>query len=1021
MRRYVVVAAVIAAVGVAAGLYMVTNTPEMTKSEPVAAAAVAASAPVDLTKVDVEAEYAKGTRTFAIVAALADKRVAEGNRDAAIQLLEEYVKANPKDGLGHKKLAEQYQLAGRTEDYNRELEALASADPTEANLRLLSDVYNSSKQYDKQIDVLKRIVEVTKGNNPQAYVDLATIQLAVGDKEAALKTAEELKAKHPTFSSYALARILVSTLAEKGEVDRAFQIAQDWMNTPLAAQVATANGAAPAPVQADSRPAELADFCNILHYSGHADKAVALVEQHIEMLESSTELVVAYVNADVTAGRADHAYALLQKIDEAGRMSPALYPTYIELALKRDDTAAAEAIANKLDPVAFSEEQALNIIELARANNAPTVHKLLVARFDQPTVLENKPVLTAVISIIKNEKEQDKKIDAALATELTSNQRVRLAESCARAGKNACFNAIVKQFPSVETMSSAQIAEYAQLYIIANRPSDILDAVGARAAAANTTPEIQHAHRRLAAAAGRLDLLKPWLEANGATAPVSSLQELFYLANDRHQTAVASDIAERLYARDPSPMNSTILVNALMASGNYERALPILREQVKDTGVNDSVYLSALSKLAQKNATFRKELTDYAEAALKSGRGDARQQLNYAFIMINNGRKEAVIPYAKSYAASRGGEWKKMYAQLTTKASKSSAPVKLTREQLLAMAKTPGISDANKRQVAFSLLNDGYKADATALFTEMAANKGPDSQEVKDLMYLWGGKLNNEQLVWVSARAANASSYDKARWAELINNSASDEAVLRYVSATPDALYNRPLRQKYFRILAASGSRQNYDDAMRSWVAQTTDVPALTDYASTAQAYGFQSAASNAYNRVLQLDPANKKALNQTAAMQFAKGKYSEADKNLSQYMATQPQQPAEDGDEAESSQAHFYKAELLRRKGDKAGAEAEFRKVVEMTTASGTRATDALSRLYTSQFRLGQHDAAKAGFEQLLAQNPDNKAILADYMSALIEYRYLAEASRIANLYDKSSPYYNQGAAQPQTNPTAN
>ncbi len=1011
MRKYVVAAVVVVGVGVAASIFVLPNSSDMVRQQATDVQAV------DLGKVDLDAEYAQGRRTFPIISGLADKKIAAGDRPAAIALWEEYTAANPNDAQGHKKLAEQYQLAGRQEDYNKELVAIAAAEPTEANLQVLSDIYNANKDYPKQVEVLKKIVEVTEGKNPQRFADLATMQIVVNDKDGALQTLEALKAKHPTFNNYAVTRIMVTVLAEKGEVDRAFETAQAWVNSPSTYIADTVNpapdAAAPTAQPAtDPRPKELADLCNILHYSGHADKAVALVDPHLDMLEREPELVVAYVNADVTAGRADHAYALLKKIDEAQKMTPALYPTYLELAIKREDIAAAETIANKLDVAAFNEEQALNIIELSRANNATSVFKTLLARFGEAKALEGKPVLAAVIAIHKNDKLQDKKIETALNTQLSGTQRVRLAESCARAQKTACFDAIVKQFPAIDAMSPAQIAEYAQLFIIADRPKDIIEPVGAKAALPNAHADVVHAHHRLAAAAGRIDILKPWLEANANTAPVTALQELYYIASDRHQGAVASDIAERLYARDPSPVNRTILTNALVAAGNNEKAIELLREQMKDAGANDGLYLSTLSKLARKNAAYRKELSDYAEAALRSGRGDSRQQLNYAYILINHGHKDVAIPYAKQYAAERGGEWKKMYAQLTQKPGKAGVaakPVVLTREQRIEMAKSKTISEANKREIAFSLLNDGHKADAAAIFQELAANKGPDSQEVKDLMYLWGGKLNQQQLEWVNARAANASAYDKNRWAELVNNAADDDAVMRYVSSTPEALHNRPLRQKFFRTLATTGSRQNYDVAMRDWVAQTTDVPALSDYAATAQAYGYREAALAGYNRVLALDPANSKALSQVAALQFSKGKFAEADKNLSQYLVVQSQQPDA---ESNPSQAHFYKGELLRRQGNKAAAEAEYAQVVRLTQESGTTTPDALSRLYTAQFRLGQHDAAKAGFNALLEANPNDKGILADYMSALIEYRYLSEATRVANQYDKTSPYYDKGAA---------
>lgn len=1006
MRKYIIVAAVLVIIGVGVSFLLIPDASD------VAVMQAKDVETVDLGKVDIEAEYAQGRRSFPIIAALADKRVEGGDRPAAIKLLEEFVAANPGNVQGHKKLAEQYQLAGRQADYNTQLEAIANAEPNEVNLRVLSDVYNANKDYPKQVETLRKIVEVTKGEKPQAFVDLATMQVVIGDQNGAFKTVEDLKAKHPTFSSYPMTRIMVSALAGKGEVDRAFQIANEWMATPSAPvpapNVPVIEAATPA-VPEDPRPNELADLCNILHYSGHADRAVALVEPHLDMLERAPDLVVAYVNANITAGRSDHAYAILQRIDEAGRMSPALYPPYLELAIKREDIAAAETIANKLDTAAFNEEQALNIIELARANNATSVVSTLTTRFGDPVVLEGKPVLGAVIAILTNAKTQDQKIEAALNTQLSSTQRIRLAESCARAKKTACFDAIVKQFPPMDEMSPAQIAEYAQLYIIADRPGELVDAVGTKAALPNAHADVVLAHHRLAAAAGRADVLRPWLEANANTAPMATMQELFYLANDRGHGEIASDIAERLYARDPSPMNRDILTTAYISAGNLERAIYLLRDQVKDVGVNDGLYISTLSKLARKDAGYRKELGDYALASLQSGRGDARQQVNYAYVLINNGRKAEALPYAKSYAAERGGEWKKMLAQLTQKPGTGGKVVKLSREQRVAMAQSKTISTTNKRQVAYSLLNDGYKADATTIFMELAKDKGPDSQEVKDLLYLWGGKLNREQLGWMQARAASASTYDKSRWGDLINNAADDSAMLNYVSATPGALYNASLRQRYFRVLAGTGSRQNYEVAMQGWVAQTTDVAALLDYANTAQAHGFRNAAVTGYNRVLTLDPNNPKALSQIAALDFSKGKFSEADQNLNRYMATQSART--DAKQEDSSEAHFYKAQLLSRRGDSAGAAQEFAEVIRLTPPN-TTAVDALSRLHNAQFRLGQFAEAKAGYNALLSRYPENKSLLADYMGLLIEYNDLVEATRVANQYDKNSPYYGKGAA---------
>lgn len=1005
MRKFIFVALVLVAAAIGISFYLIPSKDE------VAIAQQRDVATVETANIDVEAEYNQGRRTFPVVSGLADKRSKEGNRAGAITLLEEYVTANPKDMEGHKKLAELYQLAGDNAKYNQQLELIATAEPTEKNLRVLSNIYNADKNYPKQEEVLKKLLEVTQGNQPQAYVDLATIQVVNGRKDDALKTVADLKAKHPQFESYAVVRIEVNIRAEKGEIDEAYNLAKAWVDRPIpvataepvAPQVTPPSGEIASPANpASQRAKEIADLANILHYSGHAEKAVALIEPHLQLLEQSTELVVAYVNANITLGREDHAYQILTKIDEAGKMTPELYHPYLQLAIKREDTAAAESIATRLDPVAFNEQQALNIIELARAMDAKSTLDILLNRFGEPTIVQGKPVLDAVIAILKNTKDQDQKVEVALNTELNSVQRLRLAEACVRSGKTQCFDTIVTRFPPVENQTTPQVVEYSKLFIIANRPKDVIEPVGLRASAPDAHPDVVFSHVKLAAAAGRQEITTPWLEQNANTAPIQKLHELFYTASDRKQTAVASDIAQRLYARDPSPMNREIMISALVNAGENDKALPLLREQLAQDGSNDGLYLATLSKVARKDAAARKELADYAQASLQANRGDDKQQVNYAYILLNNGRRTEAMPFINENAKTKGGEWRKMQAQLNRKGGGTGvAARKQTTGELVAIGNSPKASAATKRQAAFNLLNSGHKAEATKIFEQLAANKGPDSQEVKDLLYMWGGKLNQQQIGWLQTRAANANPYDKQRWAELINTYGDDNAVIQYVSTTPDALYSQPLRQKYFRTVAQTGSVENYDTAMRNWVAQTTDVPALTDYADIARANGYSNAAANGYARVLQLDPNNAKALAAMSADAMSRGKYSVAEQYVNASLANPGDNPA---------QAHFYKAQLLKRQRNIEAAKAEYAQVVQYS--AGATTPDALSRLYTAQFNLGQHAEAKNGFENLLAQNPDNKSLLADYMGVLIEYKYFDDATRIANQYDKNSPYYGRTSA---------
>ena len=1011
MRKYIIVALLLVAAGIGVSFFLLPS------EQDVQIAQARDQQTIDMGNIDVEAEYNQGRRSYQIITALAEKRVAEGKREEGLKLWEEYVAANPIEAMGRRKLAEYYQVAGRQADYQAQIDAIAALEPTEGNLAVLAEAYNADKNYPKQVATLKRLVEVTQGQKPDYFASLATMQAVIGDNNGALQTLNDLAAKHPTYTSYALTRIKVTILSQQDKADEALTIAKQWIDSapvPSAPTVVPpsvtpeATVSAP-PTQTNKTAIELADLCDILSYGGHPDKGIALVQPHEAWIDTSSELAVAYVNANINANQTEYAWNLLVGIEAKNNMVPALYIPYMQLALKKGDIAAAEGIADRIKVEEFSEEQAMNIVEVARLADADTVLAKLDERFGATAYLQDKPVLAAILAILMEHADEDAKIEVALNAKLTTLQRLRLAESCARAQKNACFDAILAQYPAVDQQTAQQTTEYAQLYIIANRPADVIDPVGLAAAKPGAHPDVVMAHVRLGAASGRKDVTTPWLEQNANNVPVQKLQDLFFLANDRKKGDVAMDVAERLYARDPSPMSRDILISALVSNGAHVKALPLVREQMAQGGADDTMYIATLTQAARKDADARKELTDYAEAQLKAGKGDDKQQLNYAYVLLNNGRKDVAMPYINAYAKDRGGEWKRMQSQLTLKpGTPGAAVVKLTREQRLAMVKNPKMSDDSKRGIAFSLLNDGHKQDAIHIFKDIAQNKGPESKEVKDLLYMWGGKLNAEQLAWIKGRAATASPYDKEQWASLINSYGDDQAVVEYVSNTPDALYSSTLRKRYFSVLAANGNKQYFDQGMRDWVAQTTDVPALLDYSNTAMGYGFQDAALNGYKRVEQLDPNNAKALDSLALLTFGKGSFSQAAPYIDRAIVSNQATPSADIDPA---QAHYLKAEMMKRAGNIPAAQQEYNAVIQYTMAAQTQDPAKLSRLYMAMFNVGQHQPAMQGFDGLLASQPDNKNLLADYMSALIEFKYYDEATRVANQFDKNSPYYGRGA----------
>lgn len=984
MRKYFFAVLLMAVAGVAISLYLIPSDEEIIvlqeKDQTIREAG----------NVDYEAQYAAGNVSERVVVGLADTYIGQGRGQDALPILEAFVRDNPEALAARKKLAALYQAAGRDEDYLRQMEIVAQREPSEQNLKLLADMYNYVQLYDKQAETLRRLIEVSGGANPDYYVDLATVLALQERKGEAAGVIQELQARHPDYVSFKMVRLVVVNYVDSGQMEDAFREAASWSAREV-------------------NYAHIADLANILNYGGRPDLALQLMEPHRAEITQQVDLFTAYVNASINAGKTEQAYRVLSRAHQAGTLPPPLYRPYLELALARDELAVAEAIVDELRAEQFNEDEAINLIELARSKQSESLLNRLIALFNVPDYIDGKPALDAIIALARRDVDEDRKIDIALRSELTSNARIRLAQACARNGKDACFETLVARFPEFADMTPRELNEVVGLYISVGRQREIYDEVVA--VAANTDSEIiELAHIKLAASMGRRDVVADWLARSGRATSTGALTELFFLANDRGHGGTASEIASVLYDRDPGMKHREYLISAWLRDGQYARALPLLRE-LRDTGrSHEDNYLAALTQLGRADPDYREELADYVLPRLQSAQVLGERKLQLVYTLINTGNKKAALPYINQYAKTEGGAWRTLYNQLHAVAGAGSGAPAVTpitersRDFRVALAADAAIDDETKRMLAFSLLNDGYREDATAIFFDLAQTAGPESQEVKDLLYLWGPRLNEEQINWLMLRASGAATRgDRVRWGEYIASYGDDFALMRYVTDNPQALGHPSIRRKYFTALATNASVETFDDGMRQWVATTNDPAALKDYADIATAYGYQHAAIRALKRVEQLAPGNEAVLKDLAVLHFGRADYSEAGQYLNAFMqahaqAAQPQ--------VSPYEALFYQAELLRRSKNLPAAQSYYQQVADLAPRDATTLSKQ-SMYYTSLFHLGFHARAREGFYGLLAEYPEDKSLLADFISALIEHGFHDEARAVANQYDRSSPHY--------------
>ena len=93
-----------------------------------------------------------------------------GEVDRAVELMEDFVARNPHNEQALYQLGRYFQYAQQPHAYIRNLEVLAALSPSEERLRELSDSYNFLGIHDKQVKVLKTLIEIVHESTPDRWM-----------------------------------------------------------------------------------------------------------------------------------------------------------------------------------------------------------------------------------------------------------------------------------------------------------------------------------------------------------------------------------------------------------------------------------------------------------------------------------------------------------------------------------------------------------------------------------------------------------------------------------------------------------------------------------------------------------------------------------------------------------------------------------------------------------------------------------------------------------------------------------
>ncbi|MBY6263601.1 tetratricopeptide repeat protein, partial [Azospirillum sp. 412522] len=561
---------------------------------------------------------------------------------------------------------------------------------------------------------------------------------------------------------------------------------------------------------------------------------------------------------------------------------------------------------------------------------------------------------------------------------------------------------------------------------------------------------------RLAAKAGDPAAVADWL-AGQPKLPLALLQDIAGSAAERvgadpraarSAATLALAASQRAFALDPSPRSRLTLANALVVTGKPAEALPLLAPLL-DGGSGgggggagaevEAVYIAALDGAGRSD-----ELTRHLTAKLARGNLSNADQQAIVTMLLDHKAYRAALPLLRGWAERQGsggrpngdwpngdwpnGDWLGVYADAAARANAlpdlaallqsraSAAPLaeaedslyrdtltKLGRKAdlrryLLARATDDRLPADKRREPASALLALGDKAGAEQALQRLAAGQGPQSEDFKQLAYLWGPRPPAAGLDWIEARAkAAASPAEQAAWYDRLADYGGGRRVIAGLGgqgggqggAQGTAPAQPALKSPYIEALAAAGKGKELADAVRAALPEEAAPDRLRRYARLAEQTGQRAAASQAWTALLARKPDDSDALRQLGMLAYDENRLADAERLLRRYVASGPN----------DYEAHYFLGEALTALKRPAAAAPFYRTSLSQLRARAGRGDAAIQTEANLLNRLGKVDDAVAMFETLRKRRPADRQLKADYASMLIENGRLPEARRVLAL----------------------
>lgn len=969
------------------------------------------------------------------VKALSDLYIQYGEINKAIEILEQFSKENPENIDARARLGTYYQYAQRPGDYQTNLEKLVELEPTVERYKELADIYNFVGDYPKQIEVLKKLVQMPNPD-PEAFVNIATLLVGQEKVPEAIAALEDLRNRYPKKVTADTLQFMLNLLLSNSREDDALKWAKEWFELFPLHKVAL-------------------EVAELFSKKGQPRKALDILEFMEPHAGDDVTYQVTLLQYQYNNGKIADVFAKLKAMSEKTKLPAEAFPIFVELSLKAKDLAPLINEAKRQDITALDNDLLLRFVNQVTKNGDATFVDYVASRYEQ-NVLDNRPLFAAQLYYAGNRIEDTQKwVELALMqtnlslednikfTELLINldNRDKALEKLAASEKELSdlprplqswdYVLLAKNFISLSRVAEG-VALFEKLRLAT--PSDALELGGVIIYAGNK----------------QADDVRDWLK-DQKVFDSFQLEDLHRVIIQTGDYELGLETAKTLLANFPGPVQRILYGRSLLHVEKNQEAADTLKEFIYQFPEAEGLYAVALSRLGNDEvlAAFKKAQEEraaggaatnieafvqpliefkayklafpyledlakrvgkqwvqaYIEAGIKVGankeieaflteymkKEDVPQEKKkeFVYVLIDIGGAEAAFPFIKKLAYEFDPEWGYLYVDMLKK--------KNNKEELRAFLKEWGLRPDTPREVknyaAYELLEGGMKETAEKIYMELAKDGGPRDPEAMELRYIWGAKREPYRVQWLLDRVdqnyKTGNYKNMGQWLNYVNGYADPSETTKYLNRIKRSPYDLDMKvvKAYLKSLYYEKKFNVLDSEVMRAVTIEGEPDDLLEIAELSESLSIETPADQgsdryaraseiAYRRVLEKEPNNRLALRRLGMLAFNHSRLSEAEQILRTYVKDYG---------IDDYEAHYFIGEALFFTDRKQEAEIYYVQAIDkMKFIKSNPVVDQIRANIRERF--GYTGDAVETYESIRQIKPADEALQADYALILID-----------------------------------